>query len=97
MKKGTTEIIFLIISSTILFWIILQFLLFKVTVPRFLEVIFGFFINFNMVFFFILPLATILSIILIIKKRKYGWTVFAINLISTLMFYNGDWILKVIR
>lgn len=97
MKKGTTEIIFLIISSTILFWIILQFLLFKVTVPRFLEVIFGFFINFNMVFFFILPLTTILSIILIIKKRKYRWTVFAINFISTLMFYNGDWILKVIR
>ncbi len=82
--------IFLIISITVFAWIVTQFLLYTNPVPEFLEVIFGVLINFNMIWFILLPIFLVISLYFVWKDRPRGILALILNIASSLLFFNGD-------
>lgn len=89
--------ILLIISCVILTWIVIQILLYKIEVPHILEAFLMFLINFNMLFFILLPVLVLVSLLICFKKRKLGLVILVINIVSCIMFFNGDTILQWIK
>ncbi len=85
---------YLALCIMILFWIIVQLLTFKTGVPVSLMPIYSFLVNFNMIFFILLPAFVIISLILTFKKLPYGLATLIINGISAFLFYNGDAIIN---
>lgn len=85
---------FVTISIIILVWIILQFAMYTIEVPDAVKSILSFFINFNLVFFILLPIFLFISILLMVKKNKLGVVLVVINTINAALFFFGDFIVK---
>ncbi len=89
--------LFLIISIVVFSWIVTQFLLYIIPVPEFLEIIFGVFINFNLIWFIVLPVFLIFSVYFVWKDKKRGIPALLLNITTCLLFFNGDTVLRIIQ